>query len=120
MTTATNRRLYLVAAAVIAVMTSVFAVWRYLNGAMLSEEVSQLYSVISGILVISWLVTDPRIPAIQRPSFDHGMLVWATFPILAGYQMYSAHRWRGLLIVLGLLGLLAAPNIAIALANAVG
>jgi hypothetical protein len=48
------------------------------------------------------------------------MLVWATFPLLAAYQMYSAHRWRGLLKVLGLLVLLAAPNIALALAYVVG
>jgi hypothetical protein len=112
--------LYLVAAAVIAVMTSAFAVWRYLNGSVPSEGVFQLYSLISGILVVSWLVTDPRIPITQRPSFDHGMLVWASFPLLAAYQMYSAHRWRGFLIVLGLFGLLAAPNIALALAYVVG
>ena len=48
------------------------------------------------------------------------MFVWITFPLLAAYHMYSAHRWRGLLIVLGLFGLFVAPNIALALAYIVG
>jgi hypothetical protein len=59
-------------------------------------------------------------PAAHRPSFDHAMFVWITFPLLAAYHMYSAHRWRGLLIVLGLFGLFVAPNIALALAYIVG
>lgn len=120
MTTATIRRWYLGTAAVIAVMTSVCVVWSYLNGAVPGEEVFQLYGIFTGILGVAWLVTDPRIPATQRPSFDHGMLVWATFPFLAVYHMYSAHRWRGILIVLGLIGLFAAPNIALAVAYVVG
>lgn len=120
MTPATSRRLYLFTAAVIAVMTSTYAAWSYLNGVTPGEEVLELYSVFMGILVVSWVVTDPRIPTAQRPSFDHGMLIWATFPLLAAYQMYSAHRWRGIFIVLGLVGLFAAPNIALALAYAVG
>jgi hypothetical protein len=120
MTPATIRRWYLVAAAAIAVMTSIYATWSYFNGMAPAEEVLQLYGVFMGILVVSWLVTDPRIPAAQRPSFDHGALIWATFPFLAAYHMYLAHRWRGIFIVLGLVGLLAAPTIALAFAYAVG
>jgi hypothetical protein len=119
-TAATNRRLYLVAAVVVAVMTSVFAVWCFLHGVTPRKEIFQLYTVITGILVVSWLVTDPGIPAMQRPSFDYGMLVWATFPLLAAYHMFTAHRWRGILIVLGLFGLLVAPDIALAIAYAIG
>ena len=40
-----------------------------------------------------------------------------TFPLLAAYQMYSAHRWRGVLTVLGLLGLFVAPSVALVLAS---
>jgi hypothetical protein len=84
------------------------------------EGLLQLYGVVTGILVVSWIAMDPRIPAAQRPSFDHGMLIWMTFPLFALYQMYSAHRWRGILIIVGLAGLLAAPSISLALVYAVG
>jgi hypothetical protein len=120
MAAATSRRLYLITAAAIAVMTTGCAAWRYLNGHFLSEETLRLYSFVTTILVVTWLVTDPKIPAVHRPSFDHGALVWATFPLLAAYHMFAAHRWRGILIVLGLLALLTAPIVTPALIYAVG
>ena len=119
MTVATRRRWYLLTAATIASITSIYSVWRYLSGVVPGEEVFRLYNMVTAFLVVSWVVTDPRIPATQRPSFDHGMFVWATFPLLAAYHMYSAHRWRGLFIVLGLIGFFAAPSIALALASVV-
>ena len=119
MTTATNRPLYLIAAAALATVTSGYAVYRYLNGVVPGDGVFRLYGIVTTILVISWLVTDPAIPSTQRPSLDHGMLVWVTFPLLAVYHMYSAHRWRGFLMVLGLLGLIVAPNIVLVLVQAV-
>jgi len=118
-TPASNRPLYLIAAVAIATMTSGYAACRYLNGVVPGDEVFRLYGIVTAILVVSWLVTDPAIPSKQRPSFDHGMLVWVTFPFLAVYHMYSAHRWRGFLMVLALLGLIAAPNIVLALVQAV-
>jgi len=120
MATATSRRLYLVTAVVMAAMTSGCAVWRYQGGDQLSEETLRLYSLLMAILLVSWLVTDPKIPKAHRPSFDHGALVWASFPLLAAYHMFAARRWRGILIVLGLMGLLAAPNLVLALIDAVG
>jgi hypothetical protein len=119
MAPAANRPLYLIVAVVIATATSGYAVYRYSNGVLPGNELLRLYGIVTAILVISWLVTDPAIPSAQRPSFDHGMFVWVTFPLLAAYHMYSAHRWRGLLIVLGLLGLIAAPSIVLAFVQAV-
>jgi len=101
-------------------MTSCYAAYRYVNGVVPGNGLFRLYGFVTTILVVSWLVADPAIPSAQRPSFDHGMLVWFTFPILAAYHMYSAHRWRGFLIVFGLLALIAAPNIVLALIQAVG
>jgi hypothetical protein len=101
-------------------MTSVYVAWRYVGGIVPSEDVFRLYGVVMGILVVSWLVMEPRIPATQKPSFDHGMMIWLTFPLFALYQMYTSHRWRGIFIVLGLAVLLAAPNISLALAHAFG
>jgi hypothetical protein len=115
----TNRPLYLIAAVAIATMTSAYAVYRYLNGIAPGDGVFRLHDMVTAILLVSWLVTDPAIPSTQRPSFDHGMLVWVTFPLLAVYHMYSAHRWWGFLMVLGLLGLIAAPGIVLTLVHAV-
>ena len=118
-TPTSNRPLYLIAAVATATITSGYAVWRYTNGAVPGDGVFRLYGVVTTFLVVSWLVTDPAIPSKQRPSFDHGMLVWVTFPLLAVYHMYSAHRWSGFLTVLGLLGLIAAPSIVLALLQAI-
>ena len=113
MTSATSRRLFLVAVVVMSIVTSCYVVWRYLNGVVPAEHLFRLYECLAAILVISWLVTDPELPAIERPSFDHGFFIWVTFPLLAAYYMYRAHRWRGFLIVLGLLLLLLAPKITL-------
>lgn len=120
MTPHTSRSLYLFAAVLVAVMTCIFALWRYGSGVFLSTEVLRRYDFVMAILVISWVVADPAIPAFQRPSFDHGMFVWATFPFLAAYHLYSTQGWRGIIIVAGLLGLFIAPETALALAQAVG
>jgi hypothetical protein len=120
MSTFPGRRLYLIAALSLAVVTSGYAVTRYLSGVSPHDELFRVYGVVMLVLIVTWLVTDPVIPAAHRPSFDHAMFVWITFPLLAAYHMYSAYRWRGLLIVLGLFGLFVAPNIALALAYIVG
>lgn len=112
-----GRRLYLVAAVAIAIVTSACAVARYLSGVGPHDELFRVYGVVMAILTFTWLVTDLAIPAAHRPSFDHAMFVWITFPLLAAYHMYSAHRWRGILTVLGLLGLFVAPSVALALAS---
>jgi hypothetical protein len=118
--TVNARRLYLLTAAVIAAAISAYSVWRFNSGSNPSPELFRVYGIVSTLLVITWLLAEPRIPTQQKPSFDHGMFVWVTFPFLAAYHMYSARRWRGLLVVLGLLGLIAAPNIALAVAYVVG
>src|SRR6267142_1346542 len=94
-TPASNRPLYLIAAVAIATMTSGYAVCRYLNGVVPGDGVFRLYGIVTAILVVSWLVTDPAIPSKQRPSFDHGMLVWVTFPFLAVYHMYFSPPLAG-------------------------
>jgi hypothetical protein len=111
----TNRRLYLVAAVGIAAMTAGYEICCHLSRIIVGEHVFRLYGVVTAILAVSWLVTDPKIPAAQKPSFDHGMLIWISFPLLAAYQMYAAHQWRGFLIVLGLLGLFIAPDMVLTL-----
>jgi hypothetical protein len=107
--------MYLVTAAILAAMTATFAAWRYVNGAVLSDEVTRVYEIIMGILVVTWLVKDPDIPVAHKPSFDHGLFVWYSFPLLAAYHMYTAHRWRGIAMIVGLMLLFAAPRILVTL-----
>jgi hypothetical protein len=120
MASRTDRRLYLVAAAFIAAVTSAYAAWRYTNGVVMSDEVGSTYNLVMALLVVTWVVADPKIPPAHRPSFDHAALVWASFPFLAGYHLFAAHRWRGILIVLGLMALLAAPSLVLAIIYAFG
>jgi hypothetical protein len=120
MTIVTNRRLILVVAAVIAVATSTYGTWRLLNGAVPGFHFYRLYSLVMFILVVSWIVKDPAIPFSKRPSFDHAMLVWMSFPFLATYHLCLAHRWRGFLIVLGLLALMVMPALVFVVVEVFG
>jgi hypothetical protein len=115
-----GRRWYLMTAVFMAAVTSGCAVWRYQNGELLSEETLWIYNFVMALLLISWLVSDPKIPGVHRPSFDHGALLWASFPFLAIFQMFAAHRWRGIFIVLGLMVLWVAPDLVIALIYGAG
>jgi hypothetical protein len=79
MASRTDRRLYLVAAAFIAAVTSAYAAWRYTNGVVMSDEVGSTYNLVMALLVVTWVVADPKIPPAHRPSFDHAALVWHPF-----------------------------------------
>lgn len=103
MTVGTTRRLYLVAAALVAAMTSCYAIWRYGNGSMPSDHAYRLQGIITGILVVTWLAQNPDVPPNHRPSFDYGFFLWATFPLLATYHLYRTRRWLGIAIIVGLI-----------------
>jgi hypothetical protein len=117
---AATRRLFIIAVAVMSTVMSCYVGWRYFNGVVTAEYLFRLYEMLTAILAISWVISDPDIPSIERPSFDHGFLVWVSFPFLAMYHMYRAHRWRGVLVVSGLFLLLIAPRITLGLLTPVG
>ncbi len=71
----TNRRLYLIAAMGMATMTAGYEIYCHLSRIVVGDHVFRLYGVVTAILVVSWLTTDPKIPPAQRPSFDHGMFI---------------------------------------------
>ena len=120
MTITTIRPWYLVTAAILAAMMSGFLAWLNAIGEFPSDHVFGLYTVIFNILMISWFVTDPDLPAIQRPSFDHGFLLLGLFPLLALYHMFITRRWRGILIILGMQLLFFAPIFVVLLVAVVG
>jgi hypothetical protein len=110
-----HRHLHLVIAVLIALMISSYTAWCCSNGIVPGDSLFRLYGIVMMFLIVSWLVADPALPATRRPSFDHGMLVWVGFPFLAAYHMYAAHRWRGILNVVGLLALFFAPYLSSAI-----
>ena len=112
------RKSYLIVAAVIAIATSGCAAYRYAGGALPSNESLQLYDLLISLLVITWLVTDPKFPTDRRPSFDHALLLWMTYPLFALYQLFTTRRWRGVAVLLGFALLYAAPTIAMAVVAA--
>jgi hypothetical protein len=114
------RRLYLYAAVGVAIATSFVAAMSFVGGRSMSEEVHLLFYYVTFLLVVVWLMTDPDIPTDLRPSLDHGMLHWVLFPLLAIYQQFRIRRWRGIGIVLGLLGLLFVPYMTLVVLYAVG
>ena len=113
------RRLCIVAAIGIASMTSVYAAWCCSAGTVPGDDVLRLYPFVMGILIVSWLVSDPALPMSRKPSFDYGLLLWVSFPLLATYHLYVAHRWRGFLIVIGLIMLFLAPYLSCAVMRAI-
>lgn len=110
----------LIVAVVIAVTTSAYGAWRLQNGVIPGNHLIRLYGVVMYILVVSWIVRDPAIPFAKTPSFDHAMLVWMSFPFLAAYYLCLAHRWRGLLMVLGLVALIVMPAFVFAVVEVAG
>jgi len=94
MTAASNRRLYLIAAVAIATITSGYATWRYVDGVVPGDGVFRLYGHRHGHSRRLMACDGPSDTFNSKTKFDHGMLVWLTFPFLAVYHMYSAHGWR--------------------------
>jgi hypothetical protein len=113
------RRWYLFTAGLIAAVTSGYTAWADAQGVMPDSSVFEIYNLIMSILIVSWLVSDPEFPATKRPSFDHGMLLWMAFPVFALYQLFTTRRFRGVLILLGLVLLYAVPAIAVLITDVI-
>lgn len=100
------RRLYLLAALLLPFTMCVHVV---LSGRAPDAQGFQLYQYLYLMLVAVWLMKDPALPAVHRPSFDHALLLCMTFPFLALYHQFITRRWKGIATVSGLLLLLYAP-----------
>jgi hypothetical protein len=109
------RRLYLLTALISSFAVCVHVVlspsfgWR--------NEDMRFFNLLIGLLIVAWLISDPKLPKHERPTFDHGFMHLAFFPLIAAYEQYRIRRWKGLAIVLGLLLMWLAPGILGAAAN---
>jgi hypothetical protein len=112
------RRFQLLTAALYAVATSINVFVLQMSGDFLTEEGTQAYHFVVGVLLIAWLMSDPLIPSAKRPSLDFGLFLWMTFPFLAAWLLISTRGWRGSLILIGLFTLMFAPELTWAIAAA--
>jgi hypothetical protein len=71
-----------------------------------------LYRLVVLILLATWLIEDARSCGRSGPSIDQGWFVMFVFPLYLSYYLFSTRRWRGLLILSGMLLLLLLPAIA--------
>jgi len=108
-----RQRWYLITAGLIAATTFAYTAWRDALGSMPGEPVFEIYSLLMTLLIVTWLVSDPELAEDQRPSFDHGLLLWMTFPVFALYQLFTTRRWRGVLILFALMLLYLVPSLAV-------
>ena len=103
-----TRRLYLLSALLVSITACVHFAVNPLSGPD-DSDVLRLYEFILGLLIVTWLIKDPKLANAERPSFDHGLLHLTFFPLLAAYEQFVIRRWKGLAVVFGLLILLMAP-----------
>jgi hypothetical protein len=108
----TVKRVSIFAAVGISVVLATYDGWLSSRGMAPGEALLRLYNFTVAILLATWLIEDARVSARSGPSFDYGWFVMWVFPIYLPYYLYSTRRWRGLLILVGMLLLFLLPAIA--------
>jgi hypothetical protein len=103
------RLFYLIAVIALALATTVDVVFNVQSGIRPDEDLISLYQLVIGLLVVAWLLTDPKLPAAQRPTLDHGFLLMVSFPVLAFYQQFVSRGWKGVASVFALTIVVLAP-----------
>jgi hypothetical protein len=94
-----SRRLCLFTAFMVALASVVHAI---LHPARLDEETFRLQQFLVMYLIAVWLVSDPKLPKAERPSFDHAYLHMTFFPFTPLYEQVRTHGWKGVARVFGL------------------
>jgi len=102
------RRLYLFAAFVVSIAACVHIAVDPISSWNDTDSL-RAYEFILGLLIVTWLIKDPKLSNHERPSFDHALMHLVFFPLFAAYQQFSIRRWRGIAIVFALFLLLIAP-----------
>lgn len=103
------RRFYLLAAIVLSAATSVCVFVAVQGGDAPDRDLLDLDSLTVGLMIVAWLMLDPKLPREERPTFDHAFLLMVSFPVLALYQQCVGHRWKGVAIVAGLMAIVLLP-----------
>ena len=82
----------------------------YLRATTPESGLFGLHRFLLAMLISTWVVADSRLSKRPQPSFDHGCLIWITFPLYVPYYLISTRRWhRGLVILASLIILFILP-----------
>lgn len=114
------RAFYLVAAVVLSLAMALDLVASVQLGPSIEEHLLTLHQFVVSLLLVAWLVTDPKLPAAYRPTLDHGFLLLVLFPLLALYHLTVSRGWKGVAIAVGFTLICLAPFLALLLTLAAG
>ena len=103
-----TRHLYLLTSLVVCVSACVHVAVDPMSS-LDDGDALRMYEFVLFMLLVVWLVTDPKLSTDERPSFDHALLHLMFFPFLAAYEQFVIRRWAGIAIVLVMLILVLAP-----------
>jgi hypothetical protein len=110
-----THRLAIFAAVFIGLLTDIDLAVAIRAGRFPDLSLMRVSGTITALLIIYWILSHPRLPQRLRPSFDHGLFLWATLPLALAHHVLVVYRWWGLPVLLGL-SLLFLPEVAVIVA----
>ena len=81
----------------------------YHHGLEPQDGILWAYNLVFYVFLVTWLVADMRALGRSVPSFDAHWLVSSILPVHLPYHLCSTRRWRGLLILAGIVVLYLLP-----------
>jgi hypothetical protein len=100
----------------ISALVALYDVWLISHGSLLGGGVATLHKFVVLSLLATWVVADTQAFKRNFPSLDHGWFAMFV-PFYLTYYLFSTRRWRGLLILVGMMSLFALPAVVEAFFN---
>jgi hypothetical protein len=104
------QRVSIFAALGISALVALYDGWLISHGSLLGGGVATLHKFVVLSLLATWVVADTQALKRDFPSLDHGWFVMFV-PFYLTYYLFSTRRWRGLLILVGMMSLFALPAV---------
>jgi hypothetical protein len=80
-----------------------------------AEAVSELTSFGLALTFVLWILLDAQRRR-QIPCYDFGFLVAVFFPLSLGWYVFWSRGWRGIFLLVALLGLILVPQVSASVA----
>jgi len=100
------QRVSIFAALGISALVALYDGWLISHGSLLGGGVATLHKFVVLSLLATWVVADTQALKRNFPSLDHGWFAMFV-PFYLTYYLFSTRRWRGLLILVGMMSLFA-------------
>ena len=104
------QRVSIFAALGISALVALYDGWLISHGSLLGGGVATLHKFVVLSLLATWVVANTQALKRDFPSLDHGWFVMFV-PFYLTYYLFSTRRWRGLLILVGMMSLFALPAV---------